>query len=362
MSKISKIGKINNKLLEQDFNKNEKIGNTDELRANKIPRIHIKDVDSNEMKVPNHKEYKTFKSKSYKTNELKQICKYYSLHISGTKPILISRIYNYLLKTNFAIIIQSRTRAYLRRTYNKLFGDALFKRSLCKNDCDFFTLEQVSKIPYNQFISVRCNNNIWGFDLLSLFNLFVKTENTVIFNPYSREELDYQNLLKIRKIIFMAPILNNPVNIILNANDDKFCRRKNLEFKCLDLFHEIDELGNYTKAEWFLSLNKYEIIKFIRELIDIWEYRAQLSSTTKAEICYPYGQPFISYLNIKSPISANFFQMQDVALNIIGKFVKSAFNKENRILGANFVLCALTLVNSEAAESLPWLYQSVINY
>ena len=359
---MSQISKLNKKLQDQDFDKNDIIDSSNGFRANKIPRINIKNIDSDQLKIPNYREYKTFKNKIYKTYELKEICKHYILHVSGTKPILTFRIYNYLLKTNFAIIIQSRTRGKLRRTYNKLFGDALFKRSLCKNSSDFFTMDEVSQIPYNQFISVRCNNNIWGFDLLSLFNLFIKTENTVIFNPYSREELDYKILLNIKKIIHMAPILNNPVNIVLNAHNDKFCKRKNLEFKCLDLFHEIDELGNYTKAEWFLSLNKYEIIRFIRELIDIWEYRAQLSSATKAKICYPYGQPFLYYLNIRSPISTSLLQIQDVALNIIGKFIQTALNKENRILGANFVLCALTLVNSEAAESLPWLYQSVINY
>ena len=32
---------------------------------------------------------------------------------------------------------------------------------------------------------------------------------------------------------------------------------------------------------------------------------------------------------------------------------------ENKSLGAFYVLAALTLVNNEAAESMPWLYESV---
>ena len=46
--------------------------------------------------------------------------------------------------------------------------------------------------------------------------------------------------------------------------------------KCLELFQYMDELGNYTDCKWFTSLNRTQLIKFVRELMDIWEYRAQL--------------------------------------------------------------------------------------
>jgi hypothetical protein len=52
-------------------------------------------------------------------------------------------------------------------------------------------------------------------------------------------------------------------------------------------------------------------------------------------------------------------QIKRIALNIIETMVKQGATESNRSLGANYVLCALTLVSPEAAESLPWLYQSV---
>jgi hypothetical protein len=52
--------------------------------------------------------------------------------------------------------------------------------------------------------------------------------------------------------------------------------------------------------------------------------------------------------------------VQDIALVIIERLVRSGINRDSRALGANFVLTALTLVNAEAAIALPWLFQSVL--
>jgi hypothetical protein len=52
--------------------------------------------------------------------------------------------------------------------------------------------------------------------------------------------------------------------------------------------------------------------------------------------------------------------IQDVALTIMEMLVHDGINQDSRALGANFVLCALTLVNVEAAMALPWLFQSVL--
>ena len=50
------------------------------------------------------------------------------------------------------------------------------------------------------------------------------------------------------------------------------------------------------------------------------------------------------------------------ALTIIEHLVRRGVNENSRALGANYVLCALTLVSSGAANSLPWLYQSVAQH
>jgi hypothetical protein len=45
-------------------------------------------------------------------------------------------------------------------------------------------------------------------------------------------------------------------------------------------------------------------------------------------------------------------------LDIIDKFVNSGVDKDSKCLGTYYVLGALTLVNHDAATSMPWLYQA----
>jgi hypothetical protein len=51
--------------------------------------------------------------------------------------------------------------------------------------------------------------------------------------------------------------------------------------------------------------------------------------------------------------------VKKLAISIMEILVRKGINHDSQVLGANYVLCALTLVNLEAATALPWLYQSV---
>ena len=121
----------------------------------------------------------------------------------------------------------------------------------------------------------------------------------------------------------------------------------------------MDALGNYSNASWFLSLSKAQIVKMLRELIDIWNYRAQLSSEVKRLICPPNGDPFrgISFSAIIQ--EQNMDNVRKMVLDIVEKLVKNGVDKDYKALGAYYILGAITLVNPEAAIALPWLFQSV---
>lgn len=45
-------------------------------------------------------------------------------------------------------------------------------------------------------------------------------------------------------------------------------------------------------------------------------------------------------------------------LNVIHKFVTSAYDKEHRVLGTYYILGALTIVSDAAQQAMPWLYES----
>ena len=106
-------------------------------------------------------------------------------------------------------------------------------------------------------------------------------------------------------------------------------------------------------------MNRNQIIKFVRELCDIWNYRSQITPDIKRKICPPNGDPF---RNLSMPYihtEGNMSNVKKVVLEVLEKLVNSGIDKDSKSLGAIYVLGGLTLVNQEAASSLPWLYQSM---
>lgn len=333
---------------------------TERLDTTEIKKIKNskKSVEKN-FEIPKFNNYLTFYKKNYKVAYLKDICKYYNLKCSGNKPELTDKIYKYLFESNYTVIIQKYNRKYLIKKYNKLMGPAYIKRSLCMNSNDFFTLDNMSEIPYTQFFSYKGENNaIWGFDVLSFYNLFIKIQGQNILNPYTREKILPKYFNDINLIVKLSKLLHIDVNTILNENIENMSIKKQIEFKCLELFQHMDSLGNYTNIKWFLSLDRVQLLKFMNELMDIWMYRAQLHPDIKKQICYPSGDPFRNInCNSLANIEINFLQKS--VLSIIEQFIKTGIDREMQNLGASYILCGLTLVNSDAAFALPWLFQSV---
>ena len=290
---------------------------------------------------------------------MKEICKYYGLKLSGNKYKLNEKIYKYLYNSCYVVKIQKYVRRFLRQNYNNFIGPAIYKRSLCMNSTDFLTFENISDIPYGEFFSYKSpiDNSIWGFNIISFYNLFVKGGKEVL-NPYTRDVINIEQFNTINRIVKYNKMFKKPINIVLNNTVDIISTKKRIEIHSFELFQYIDELGNYTDVRWFTSLNRILLLRFIRDLIDIWEYRAQLSYLTKKEICHPYGNPF-RYIDANHLHNLSYHSLQKTSLSIIEQFIKKGTTRDNCNLGASYVLCALTLVNNDAAEALPWLYQSV---
>ena len=180
-------------------------------------------------------------------------------------------------------------------------------------------------------------------------------------NPYNRSLFPEFVIKTIKSILTLSSILKIPINLHFEDDSQNVSSEKAIELRALTLFQTIDSLGNYSDPQWFLSLDRNKIIKFVRELCDIWNYRAQLSQETKRNICPPNGDPF---RNLSMPYihtEGNMYNVKKVVLEVLEKLVNSGSDKDSKSLGAYYVLGGLTLVNQEAASSLPWLFQSV-NY
>ena len=289
--------------------------------------------------------------------QLKNIAKNHNLKSSGVKEELINRIYNYLRLSYYAHKIQKIYRKHIICLYNKYHGPASIYRNKCTNETDFLSLENVNEIPYSQFYSyIDIDNHIYGFDIISLYNWMNKSNERCI-NPYNRNPFPSNIKQELNELIKFSKILHVPIHINIKNEINEMPIKKKIELLAISLFQKMDELGNYTDVKWFTSLTMHKLVSFLRELYDIWTYRAQLSTTTKREI-YPLNDIFHN-INMSGIIYLDYYQLNQLVLNIISKFINFGINKESQYLGASYVLSALTLVNEDAADALPWLYQSV---
>lgn len=337
----------------------------------------IKDtIKTGAFTIPSIKEFNNLYTINYKVNELKIIQKHYNIKCSGNKEHLKQYLYNYLFYSYKISIIQKNTRLLLIKKYIKFHGPAFYNRSICSNDVDFCTLDTIVSIPYNQFISFKDeNNHIYGFDIISLYTLFkngllaMKKNNTNITNdcyvdvenPFTKQKFNANILKQLIGYINISRILK----IIINLEYDELIAvsdSKQVEMKILTLFQKIDSLGNYTNIKWFLELDKKQLIRFVRELMDIWNYRANLTYEVKREIVPQRSDPFYDRtINPNMLGQYNFIQIRKYCATIIDILINSGLNTGSCSLGSYYVLCALTTVSKDAAETLPWLYEATIH-
>ena len=234
-----------------------------------------KTVSQEKFTILGFAEFENLLQINYNVAQLKQMCRHYKQKVSGNKPQLINRMYNFLKFSNYAAIAQKHIRGWLRRKYFKLNG--IQYRTKCVNETDFFTLMNITDIPYHQFYCYKDGEGfIYGFNIKSLYNLMMKSEGN-LKNPYTRAELPKNIIKQIRRFIKLSHILKEPITIRLKDDSDTLSHKKRISLKTLSIFHRIDTFGHITDTSWFLSLERTQLVRFVRELQDIWEYRANLT-------------------------------------------------------------------------------------
>lgn len=359
---------------------------------------------------------KNIELKKYKLPELKLITKFYKLHITGNKNILIYRIEELFKKMKFATKIQNVFRGWLVRISFKLRGMAFKTRSICVNDTDYVTLEPLVEIPFQQFYSYKDENDfIYGFNISSLAQELKNKKH--LLNPYNREPLKYNDL---RNIIFLNNITqlifpeykDDSIKLTMNVNvntsrpaasrelrnimslpsssslhnilsqsyfqpnisritnidtqllRDKLqvitdIRLKSVHTRIQELFMEIDQLGNYTDCSWFINLDRREYVRLYRCLYDIWLYRGQLTHEIKVKIS-PLFDPFVNIFthNIHH-LEITLDQIQFLCLTVMENIVYMGIDIEYRKIGTLHALSALTVVSQSARSAMPWLYESL---
>ena len=303
-------------------------------------------------KIQTFHDFNYLKERNYTLKDLKELYLLFKLKWKQRKKLeVMDDLYTTLRENSYACMIQKYWRRYMVVLFHRSQGPARVNRSLCNNEEDFLTTESVQTINYRSFISFTEDDKfIYGFEVGSIFTLLDKKMN---YNPYTRKPFSPETTRQIEKRALY--------NRLLFPSETVIERVLTYEQKIIGLFQKMDTLGNYTQSEWLLRLNEVQLKRFIFELYDIWEYRAHLSSQTKRLICPPNGAPFHNI-----PMMA--LEGSHPPLEILKQYIYSILHDllyrstqtEYQILGAYYILSALTLVSMQAADALPWLYESVL--
>ncbi len=315
------------------------------------------------VEIPTLTNYKNFKEKKNSVSQLKMICSHYKLKITGNKEQLTNSIYNLLNQTSSALKIQRIWKKYCLKRYHLLHGPARHNRALCVNETEFYTMDSLDSIPYKYFFSYKDKDDmIYGFDILYLNKLINKRDEAnsgcASTNPYNRKDIPNRIRFQIKKYLQYGKFIGKEIE--MQPKKESVVKKNTIEMRIKSLFHEMDILGNYTNPDWFLSLDKFKVTQFLKYLYDIWDYRASIEERIKIEICPPYGNPFMG-LNTYNLMDFPLDGVLMIASNAMEQFIIKGINTQSKVLGSNYVLCALTLVSPAAADALPWLYYSVAN-
>ncbi len=301
--------------------------------------------------TPTHNTY----LKKYYVSDFKYSLKTYGLSTKGKKAVLSERLYNFLKNIKYCVnnikkvvLIQSLFRMKLVKNKIRMYGPAIFNIKICNNKTDFFTLDDINKIPKEYFYSYKDHCNfVYGFDIRSIYKLIQLHQP----NPYTRESFGNDVITTINKRI---EYLKKNKKLI-QFEQPKLTIEQELRNKVVTIFQKIDELGNHTNSEWFFNLSIPYLKRYYRILEELWKYRAQLTMEARLRIV-PNDNVFrTSYRYIYRLHNLN--KIRNIILTEIDKLISSGINQEEKTLGSLYVLTGLTEVSRECAESLPWLVQ-----
>ena len=337
---------------------------TNDVVSKKRTCKKVKVIDKEKsLHIPKFAEHGDFMQIEYKVSELKEICKHHGIKCSGAKQDLKQRIHAHLVQSHFIPRIQRMVRRSFIKTHARMSGPAYHARSLCVNDTDFYSMEPVRDISCRQFISVKDDSGmVYGCDVMSLYTYCVsETKNgnaNPITNPYNRMPLPRSLRNQMFRKIHLTHMIG--ANCIVEVEPEPVLSMQQQDDNTLfATFQQINSHGHYADSTWFSELNFVQIMRFMRELADIWNYRAQILPQLKHEICPPNGDPF-RYIDLRG------FQLQpDMirhhGIQLVNRFVTSGTTRDSQSLGAYYVLSALTLVSQPAQAAMPWLYEAVVH-
>ena len=324
------------------------------------PSTHKRRVRDVDFEIPAPSAHDRFAENNYKVGHLKAMCHRFSLHVTGNKDQLRRRIYSFMRLHGPTRLVQRAWRHSVLRRCARLRGSAAADRTRCCNSIDFLTMEPIDTVPHQHFISLHdASGKVYGFSVQSLAQLFATARHEGRgrpVNPFNRQEFlsgtgrRLRILLKLSLIVGHVLPQRGPEVPVEQAGPTTRARR---------LFGDMGEHGMIVQPEWFTELTQLQLVQMVRELYDIWSYRAHaLDIHARRSICPPAGDPF-AQLDRSGLPQRELDAVRGVALTAMERLSRTGITAAHRAMGVNYALCALVLVSPGAAGAYPWLYQAV---
>lgn len=250
-----------------------------------------------------------------------------------------------------ALKFRWRLRCLLRQ------GPARFAREISNNTTEIVSGDEISTMKADYLFSFRdVDTHVYSFDIRSLHSLFhhARIEATIPLNPYTRSELPTSVIDRCNKYVvwcekYKIPVTWTPLTPPTPEQQGRM--------RVVELFHQINALNYYSSPEWFFSMEEEDHIHFYQELYDIWTFRAFLTPVQKNTIVPDYQRKLFQRPTLRGIESID--AMQKINRSTIRHMIQSAHNVQDRVLGAMYVISAFTIVNEEARDAYPWLYESI---
>jgi hypothetical protein len=237
-------------------------------------------------------------------------------------------------------------------------GLGFYNREACVNSEDFFSTESLKDISNNAFYSFRdaSENLLYAFDIRSLHMLTQKSteKNEPTKNPYTRSVIPVCVLNKARRLIEWRRARKMELSWVPTVT---ITPEQGWRMKVVEIFVMMEELQYGADPEWFIALSLTGQKRFYLNLLDIWQHRAGLSQEDRERIV-PSPQQLFHWGITRITAIQQLSTIRTTNSYIMKKMITSAVDRSDKVLGAMYILTALTQVSPEAAEAFPWLFES----
>lgn len=325
---------------------------------------------------------------------LKMVCKEFKLKVMGKKADLVERIVRNHSCMVAGSFLQDKVKRAIARRWLKLHGPALFDKSSCVNDMDLMGAD-IADLPMDQMFSFADNGFVYAFDIATFGSLIVKNyQKDKIKNPYTRDDIQYDVFSDFKNLILYSALLkrkfytvhpdettnggdsqvnttttvaNNTITIthsvqngVVNVEVDMTTEEIDDELR--SLFYVVDSYGYYTNPDWVINMSSGQLRGFLRDMMEIFNFRANLTHNAMTRIINPTGILERNSNGFRQWLRVTFDEdvLKRKVCEFMKKLVMTGVEQGDRDLGTLYVLTALTLNSPDAASAMPWLYESAM--